>query len=112
MSYDWQTDVRPRKRTAATLLPPETIEESAWDILLALHADRLCKLSLAKLGCMVSVPLRELHQWLAALEERELIRGARLGPKEELRAVLTPAGRQLIDRYVSATTDLQFGSRH
>ena len=109
MSYDWPTDVRPRKRTAATLLPPETVEETAWDILLALHADRRCELSLAKLGCMVSVPSLKLHQWLAALEERDLVRGARLGFTQELRAVLTPAGRELIDRYLSATTDLQVG---
>ena len=112
MSYDWQTDVRPRKRTAATLLPPETVEESAWDILLALHADRRCELSLAKLGCMVSLPSLELNQWLAALEQRELITGARLGFGQELRAVLTTAGRELIDRYLSATTDLQVGNRH
>ena len=112
MSYDWQTDVRPRKRTAATLLPPETVEESAWDILLALHADRCCELSLAKLGCMVSLPSLELHRWLAALEERELITGARLGFGQELRAVLTTAGRELIDRYLSATTDLQVRHRH
>ena len=111
MTYDRQTDVCPRKHTAATLLPPETVEETAWDILLALHADLRCELSLAKLACMVSVPSLEFHQWLAALEERELITGARLGFTQELRAVLTPTGRELIDRYLSATTDLQLGGR-
>ena len=112
MSYDWQTDVLPRKRSAATFLPPETVEEPAWDILLALHADRRCELSLAKLGCMVSVPALEFRQWLAALEERELITGAQVGFNQELRAVLTPTGRELINRYLSATTDLQVGARH
>ena len=112
MTHNWQTDVRAPRRTAATFLPPAIVDETAWDILLALYSDRRCELSLQKLGCLVSVAQGSLNRWLAALEERRLIRAARLGFTQELHAVLTPAGRELIDRYLSATTDLQVGTLH
>lgn len=112
MNYDWQMDLRPRRRTAAVLLPPATVEATGWDILLALHSDRRCELSLEKLGAIVSVPSRTLNEWLAALEERQLISGVTKEVTRELRATLTGNGRALLDRYLSAANDLQVGSRH
>jgi len=104
MNCDWQTDLRQPSRTAAASLPPAFVEEAAWDILLALHSDRECKLSLDKLASLVSMPQPSLNQWLVLLEERQLITGAVV---PDLRAVLTPAGRELLDRYLSAASDLQ-----
>ena len=112
MNYDWQIDLRPRSRTAATLLPPATVEETAWDILLALRSDEHCALSLEKLASLASVPMRSLVQWLATLEERELIAGLSNEVTGEVRAVLTGTGRALLDRYLSATNELQSGARH
>ena len=112
MHYDWQTNMRSNGQAAAAFLPPETIEETAWDILLALHWDRYCKLSLEQLACLVSVSQPVLNEWLALLEDRELITGAKHGPNQELRAVLTAAGRGLLDRYLSATASLQIGTHH
>ena len=99
-------------RTAIAVLPPGTIESTAWDILLALHSDEHCKLSLQKLACLVSVPQSALNEWLGILEERELITGAKRGSDQELRAVLTPAGRHLLDQYLSATACLQISAHH
>ena len=107
MNYDWKVDLTPRSCTAAASLPPALILETAWDILLALHADEGCKLSLDRLGSLVSVPQPALNQWLGLLEQRQLITGAKHGFAQELRAVLTPAGRKLLDRYLSVTSDLQ-----
>jgi hypothetical protein len=53
----------------------------------------------------VSVPEPVLSRWPAKLEERHLITGA-MGTGE-LRAVITSAGRELLDAYLSATNDLQ-----
>ena len=110
MNYDWQTELRLHSRTAAASLPPALIEETAWDILLALHSDEGCKLSLDKLASVVSAPRPVLNQWLALLEQRQLITGAKHGFAQEMRAVLTPAGRKLLDRYLCVTSDLQIGS--
>jgi hypothetical protein len=110
MNYDWQTELKSRGRPPAIFLPPALVEEAAWDILLALHSDEGCKLSLEKLGSVVSTPQAVLNQWLALLEERRLITGAKQGVAQELRAVLTPAGRRLLDRYLSVTSDLQLGA--
>lgn len=112
MNYERQMDLSPRSGTAATLLPPAPAEETAWDILLALHSDERCELSLDKLGSIVSVPRRVLTHWLALLEERQLIAGAKHGAAQELRAVMTPAGRELLNRYLSAVTSLQVGDHH
>lgn len=112
MTYDWQTDLRPRRRTAAALLPPPTVEETAWDILLALHSDRECKISLAKLTAIASVPPQVLTEWLANLEDRQLISGVSNEVTREVRAALTGAGRALLDRYLSATNDLHVSGRH
>lgn len=112
MSYDWRTNLGPSDRTAAAFLPPATVDETGWDILLALHSDEHGHLSLEKLSILASVPQRVLHQWLALLEERQLITGAKHGSSEELRAVLTPGGRELLDSYLSAASSLQVAAPH
>jgi DNA-binding MarR family transcriptional regulator len=103
-------DVRLRKLTAVAFLPPAIIEETAWDILLALHSDRQRELSLRKLELLVSVPQRVLDRWLARLEKRGLITGSAHRPTGELTATLTEEGRALLDTYLSATSDLQVGA--
>ena len=110
MSNDQQRSVQIRGQAATAILPPAMIEESAWDILLALHSDRRCDLSLTKLASLVSVTPSALNHWLATLEDRRLITGAKHGFTGELRAVLTLSGRQLLDRYLSASSDLQVGT--
>ena len=112
MSYDWRTNLRLGDRTAAAFLPPATVEETGWDILLALYSDQHGELKLEKLSIMASVPQRVLHEWLALLEERELITGAKDGSNEELWAVLTPGGRELLDSYLSAASCLQVAAHH
>jgi len=111
MNYDWQTDLRPRSRSA-TVTPPATVDETAWDILLTLHNDDRCELSLEKLARVVSVPDPVLNQRLAELEEGRLITGTKNELTNELRALLTLEGRCLLDRYLSATTGLQVCTRH
>ena len=111
MNYDWQKNTRPTSR-AATALPPATIEPTAWDILLALHWDHECTLHLEKLARLVSVPQQVLVGWLALLEEHELITAAKHASNQELCAVLTPAGRELLDQYLSATACLQHSAHH
>jgi hypothetical protein len=59
---------------------------------------------------MVSVPNATIDRWLGALEERKLIAAARHPSSDELHAVLTEMGRGLLDRYFSATKDLQVGA--
>ena len=98
--------------SAATFVPPPTVEETAWDILLALHSDRSGELGLDKLARLVSVPQPVVDRWLALLEQRGLITGAMHGPTDDVRAVLTPAARELLDRYWSATSGLQVGAHH
>jgi hypothetical protein len=97
--------------TAAACIPPALVDETAWDILLALHSDQECALNVDKLASLVSVPLPVLTNRLALLEARQLITGALFGLAQELRAVLTGAGRELIDRYLSVTSDLQIGAQ-
>ena len=108
--YDWQTSLRASDFHAARIVPPATVEETGWDILLALHADRRCIVSLRKLAAMVSVPERALQEWLSALEDGKLITGARHASTDELFAVMTEKGRALLDRYFSVTNDLQAGA--
>ena len=107
MSYGSHMELSPGSWTAAALLPPALVEETAWDILLALHSDEGCKLNLDKLASVVSAPQPTLKEWLAILEERRLITGVMYGVEQELRAVLTLAGRELLDHYLSVTSDLQ-----
>ena len=110
MNYDWQIDLRPRRRMTAASMPPALVHETAWDILLALLSDEGGKLSLDKLGSIASVPQPALNQWLSLLEERKLLTGARHGEAQELRAVLTSVGRELLDHYLSVTSALQIGA--
>ena len=112
MNTDWQKDLRMSTPAAATFFPPATVEETAWDILLALHSDQSCELGLDKLARMVSVRQPVLDHKLALLEQRQLITDVRDSFTGELRAVLTLAGRRLLDRYLSATSDLQVGACH
>ena len=110
MMYDWQTSLRASDYHAARIVPPAAVKETGWDILLALHADRDCRLNLGKLTSIVSVPEAVLDLWLGTLEERELITGAKHPSTDELLAVLTDKGRELLDRYFSATNDLQLSA--
>jgi hypothetical protein len=112
MTYDWQTSLRASDYETARILPPATLDEISWDILLALHRDRHCDLTLQKLGSVVSAPEPVMLRWLATLEQRELITGAEHRSTGELLAVLTRKGRELLDRYFSATADLQVGAHH
>jgi len=110
--YDWQTSLRASDYEAARIVPPATLEETGWDILLALHRDRRCELNLQKLASVVSVREPVMLGWLSRLEQRELIRGAQHRSTGELVAVLTSKGRELLDRYFSATRDLQLGAHN
>ena len=112
MNCDWQKSAQMHGPAAATFLPPATVGETGWDILLALYSDRQRQLSLGKLGALISVPQTILTNWLASLEERQLITGATDTLTGELWALLTPAGRELLDRYLSAASDLQVGAHH
>lgn len=93
-------------------MPPTSMEEAVWDILLALHADEYCGLSLAQLSSIASVPMAVLESRLADLEERKLITGAEHRRTGELVATLTARGRDLLDCYLSATGDLHIGLHH
>ena len=112
MNCDSQRALRPHSPTAAACLPPAMVEETSWDILLVLHSDRSCELSLDKLASLASVSETVMHRWLAGLEQRTLITGAKDSLTGELRALLTRAGRELLDKYLSATSDLQVGTHH
>jgi hypothetical protein len=112
MTYDWQTSLRASDYEAARIVPPATLEETGWDILLALHRDRHCDLTLQKLGAVVSAPEPVMLRWLATLELRALITGAQHRSTGEILATLTHEGRELLDRYLSATADLQVGAHH
>jgi len=109
MNSNMQKNQRMHGLEAAAILPPAIMEETPWDILLALHSDRHCRLSLAKLASLVSVARPVLDRWLAGLEQRRLITGARHLTTGELRATLTSAGRELLDRYLSSTSVLLGG---
>jgi DNA-binding MarR family transcriptional regulator len=108
MIYDWQTSLRASDYYAARIVPPATVEETGWDILLALHHDS--RVNLLKLASIVSVPDEGMDRWLGALQERGLITGVRHPSTDELLAMLTNKGRELLDRYFSVTSDLQIGA--
>ena len=108
----WRKDSQTRTPTVVAFLPPAMIEETGWDILLALHSDRRQGLSLEKLASLASVSEAVMSRWLAGLEQHKLIAGAMDSLTGELRAALTRAGRELLDRYLSAACDLQLGTSH
>ena len=109
---DWQRDLEIRSSTAAAFLPPAMVEETGWDILLALHSHKRCELSLDKLAALVSVPPKAVNRWLNLLRDRRLVIAKRHDFTGELRAVLTESARQLVDCYLSATDGLQAGTHH
>lgn len=86
-------------------VPPAMLEETPWDILLALHADQ--DLSLERLAPVVSVRPAVVGNWLSWLEHRNLVTGTQDELTGEVRAILTGGGRELLDRYLSASIDLQ-----
>ena len=106
MTYARNASLGSLSSPAAEVVPPPSIDEAAWDILLALHGDKGCAISLSKLRHVVSVSAETLNVCLARLEELELIRGVLNEVTRELRAILTPRGRALLDRYLSAMTEL------
>jgi CTP-dependent riboflavin kinase len=112
MNCESRRDLLPHSPTAAASLPPAMVEETGWDILLVLHPDGRGELSLEKLASLASVSETVMHRWLAGLEQRKLITGAKDSLTGELRALLTRAGRELLDKYLSATSDLQVGTHH
>jgi hypothetical protein len=112
MSCDWQKDLQIPRPSEVASLPPALVQETGWDILLALHADGRCELSLEKLCALVSVSHVVMDSWLASLEERHLITGATDRFTGQVRAVLSSAGRELLDRYLSVTRSLQVSARH
>ena len=106
MTYARNAHLESLTRRATEVVPPPSIDEAAWDILLALHGDKGCALSLSKLGYIVSVSAEILNLRLARFEELELIRGVLNEVTCDLRAILTPTGRTLLDRYLSTTNEL------
>ena len=110
MNQDQQKIWHIARPTAARCVPPANVEETAWDILLALHSDPGCRLGLDKVASMASVSQPVLKRWLASLERRQFITGARHRDTGEVRASLTRAGRHLLDRYLSAAGDLQLAA--
>jgi hypothetical protein len=112
MNCDWQKDVQMRRPPAAAFLPPALVDETGWDILLALHSDQRSQLELGKLASLASASQEVMGRWLFALEEQQLITGDKNALTGELRAILTPAGRELLDRYLSSTSHLQLSTHH
>ena len=106
MNREWHKDLEIRRPTAAVFLPPPGVEETGWDILLALHLDRRTEFSLGKLASLVSVHRRTIDHWLSWLNDRGLVAAVNHLTTGQPRAVLTSAGRELLDRYLSATSDL------
>jgi predicted DNA-binding protein (MmcQ/YjbR family) len=112
MDYKWQRDLEFPSPAGTAFLPPPTIEETGWDILLALRSDRNRDLNLDKLASIASAHHMVLARWLSWLEDRRLIVAVRNQRTGELRAVLTSSGRELLDRYLSALGDFEAGTHH
>lgn len=112
MNREWQRDLEIRTPAAAASLPPAMVEETGWDILLALHSDPGSEHGLRRLASLVSAPPRVMNRWLARLEDHNLITGARMKSTGELCAILTRSGRDLLDNYLSAASGLQSGTHH
>jgi len=102
-----QKDLHSLGLAAAASLPPATIDEIGWDILLALHSGRHGESSLEKLASFLSVRRDVMDHWLRWLEVRWLVAAKRDGISGEIRPVLTPHGREMVDSYLSAISALQ-----
>lgn len=107
MNCDWHNDVHLECFTRAEFIPPAMFGEAAWDCLLALHANDRPHLTLDRLARLTSLPAPSLHRSLADLETRQLVAGE-VRPNGEIRAVLTRSGRELLETYLFATSNLQF----
>lgn len=110
MKCDWRHDVALECFTRAELVPPAMFGEAAWDCLLALHADERRELNLDQLAALVSLSTPSLQRCLIGLESQQLVTGE-LDGSGEVRAVLTPGGRGLLETYLAATGNLQFWHR-
>ncbi|MDT7531458.1 hypothetical protein OVY29_22635 [Sphingopyxis sp. SE2] len=108
MKCDWQNEVHMECFTHAKFVPPAMFDEPAWDCLLALHADARHELNLDQLAWLISVPAPSLQRCLVNLERQRFVIGEQDERNGELRAVLTRSGRDLLERYLSATSALQF----
>jgi response regulator of citrate/malate metabolism len=111
MNRDWQKEFEFRTPTAAATLPPAMVEETGWDILLALHSDQQGELALDKLASILSVPRSSMNRWLTNLARQHFVAPVKAF-SGEIRAVLTRTGRDLLDHYLSAVNGLQPGSQH
>jgi len=98
--------------SAAALLPPALIDETGWDVLLALHSDRGGQLGLEKLAAIASIHRMKLGYWLDWLESHHFVAAANDKYSGELRAILTGEGRNMIDDYLSAIGKLSFSASH
>jgi hypothetical protein len=108
MNCDWQKDVRTECFVHAEFVPPAMFGEAAWDCLLALYADERRELRLDQLAGLVSLPWPSLQRCLVELERQQLVAGELHRNRGEVRAVLTRDGRDLLIKYLSATSNLQF----
>ncbi len=107
MNYDWQKDVQLECFAHAGFVPPAMFGEAAWDCLLALYADERRELGLDQLAGIVSLPWPSLQRCLVELERQQLVAGELHRNNGEVRAVLTRDGRDLLEKYLSATNKLQ-----
>lgn len=107
MKCDWQNDVRTECFAHAEFVPPAMFGEAAWDCLLALYADERRVLGLDRLAGLASLPWLSLQRCLVDLERQQLVTGDLRRNNGEVRAVLTRDGRDLLQKYLSATSDLQ-----
>jgi len=104
MKRDWHRDLEIPGRTGAVHPLPAMVEEAGWDILLALHRDQRRELTFAKLAVIASVPRQAVGRWLSLLEDQRLIAPTRPATSDELRAVVTADGRDMLDRYLEAVS--------
>lgn len=111
MDREQKSDLQIRRGAAATL-PPAMIGETGWDILLALSAEEQSGRSFDKLAPLVSVSREVLEQWLDWLEDRQLVASGRYNLADQIGAVITRAGRELVENYLLATSSLQRSARH
>jgi hypothetical protein len=98
-----------RRSLPEASLPPGNLCELAWDILLALRTEATDVTDLSRLASRASVSISTLVLRLSWLEERRLVAARKHRVTGEFGAILTTAGRESLDMYLSAIDDLQFG---